>query len=181
LLLLLFLLLFLLLLLLFLLLLALLILLLLLLLALLILLLRLLLALLILLLFALLILRLLALLILRLLALLVLLLLVLLILLLLAVLVPLLIALLVALRRSGRGLIRSTCPLLPLLAAWRHDRRRCRRFYLVWHALPLLIARAEGLRIAQGGHCCFMLPLADFLGALQPCLGLLWRHRPYPF
>ena len=106
-------------------------------------------------------------------ALLILLLFALLILLLLAVLVPLLIALLITLRCGDGGLIRPTGSLSPLLVAWRHDGGRCGRFYLVWHALPPLIARAEGLRIAQGGHCCFMLPLADFLGALQPCLGLL--------
>jgi hypothetical protein len=131
--------------------------------------------------FALLILLLFALLILLLLALLILLLSALLILLLLMLLILLLLALLVALRCGDRGLSRPTSPLLPLLTAWRHNRGRCGRFYLVWHALPLLIAKAEGLRIAQSGHCYFMLPLADFLGVLQPCLGFLWRHRPYPF
>ena len=110
-----------------------------------------------------------------------LLLLALLLLLLLVVSVLLLLALLVALRCGERGLIWPTAPLLPLLTAWRHNGGRCGRFYLVWHALPLLIARAKGLRIAQGGHGCFVLPLADLLGQLQPFLSFLRCYGSYPF
>jgi hypothetical protein len=114
-------------------------------------------------------------------ALLLLLLILLLVALLVLLLLPVLVLLLIALRCIDRGLIRPTRPLWPFLSAWRYDHGRLGRFYLVWHALPLLIAEAEGLRIAQSGRCRFVCLLANPLGLLQPDLGLLLRHRPYLF
>ena len=75
-------------------------------------------------------------------------------------------------------IIRPAGPVRAWPAFLRFARGGLRGRYIVWHAVPVLVAHAEGLRVAQTG-CGFLLcPLADAVGILQ--LGLILRLCPCP-